>query len=147
MIIKPTGKITAIDASTITAGYPSGSGQVKLSGKEILRASTVRIDNQSDTVIVARIVEIQALNTSTGEPFSVSIIHDTETFNHLDVIVKPAETIYIRKVSTQTIIDDPNVPTYVEIPPNGGQTIHLLLAEGSSAGTGPVYASPVAVQG
>ena len=147
MIIKPTGKITAIDASTITAGYPSGSGQVKLSGKEILRASTVRIDNQSDTVIVARIVEVQALNTSTGEPFSISIIHDTETFNHLDVIVKPSETIYIRKVSTQTIIDDPNVPTYVEIPPNGGQTIHLLLAEGSSAGTGTVYASPVAVQG
>ena len=147
MIIKPIGQITTIDAATITAGYPSGNSQVTLTGKEILRASTVRIDNRSDTVIVARVVEVNALNTSTGEPFSIGIINNVETFNHYDVIVKPEETIYIRKVPMPTTLDNPNTPTYVNQPVEGGQTINLLLAEGSSAGTGSVYASPVTIQG
>lgn len=147
MIVKPTGKITTIDAATITAGYPSGTGQNTLMGKEILRSSVVKIDNQSDTPIAARIVEVNSLNTSTGEPFSVGHIIDTEVFNHLDVIIKPAETIYIRKNSVHTTIDDPSGPTYVQIPNQGGQTINLLLAEGQTTGTGFVYASPVAVLG
>ena len=147
MIIKPIGQITTIDAATITAAYPSGNSQVTLTGKEILRASTVRIDNRSDTVIVARVVEVNALNTSNGEPFSIGIINNVETFNHYDVIVKPEETIYIRKVPMPTTLDNPNTPTYVSQPIEGGQTINLLLAEGSSAGTGSVYASPVTIQG
>ena len=147
MIVKPTGKITAIGATTITAPYPSGGGQTKLYGKEILRASVVKIDNQSDTPIVARIVEVDSLDPSTGEPFSVGQIIDVETFNHLDVIIKPAETIYIRKKSVHTTIDNPIGPTYVPTPNDGGQTIHLLLAEGQTAGTGYVYASPVVITG
>ena len=40
MIIKPTGKITAIDVGTITAAYGSvSSGAQKLRTKEIFRAS------------------------------------------------------------------------------------------------------------
>ena len=45
MIIKPTGKITSIDAATITAAYGSAvSGTQKLRSMEILRASVVKID-------------------------------------------------------------------------------------------------------
>ena len=147
MIVTPIGKITTVDAATITGAYPSGSGGVTLGGKEILRARVVRIDNQSDTPICARVVVVQALNPATGEPFSIFQQNNVETFNYHDIIIKPAETIYIKKDSTQTTLDDPNIPTYADQPASGGETIQIRLAPNQTAGTGYVYASPVTVEG
>ena len=146
MIIKPTGKITAIDVSTITAAYGSvATGTQKLRSVEMLRASCVKIDNQSDTPLCARVVGVSQIDANTGETYSHSYTIDTEVGNYMDVIVKPAETIFIRKLSGHTLIDDPNTPTYIT--DTDGETIEFRLAEGASAGTGYVYASPVAVQG
>jgi len=145
--VRPLGQITSIDAATIDAGYPSGNGGGMLNGKEILRATTVRIDNQSDFPIVARLVQVQALNAATGEPFSVFQQNNVEVFNYYDMIVKPTETVYVSKHATPTVLDDPNIPTY--IPETSGETIQIRLAPGVAAGaaTGFVYASPVTVEG
>ena len=146
MIIKPTGKITSIDVATITAAYGSvTSGTQKLRTKEIFRASCVKIDNQSDTPICARVVGVSQIEASSGETFSHNYTIDKEVGNYMDVLVKPAETLYIRKDSGQTNYDDPNIPTYV--PDTYGETIELRLAPDVTAGTGFIYASPVAVQG
>ena len=146
MIIKPTGKITSIDVATITAVYGSVvSGTQKLRSMEILRASVVKIDNQSDTPICARVVAVGQLEASTGLTYTHSYTIDTEVGNYMDVIIKPADTVYIRKRSGNTIIDDPNAGTYVT--DTSGDTIELRLAPDVSAGTGFIYASPVAIQG
>ena len=147
MLVTPIGKITTIDASSITGAYPSGNGGTTLGAKEILRASVVKIDNQSDTPIVARVVLVQGLNPATGEPLNIYQQINIETFNYHDIIIKPAETLYIKKVPTQTTFDDPSVPTYADQPASGGETIVLRLAEGLTAGTGNVYASPVTIIG
>ena len=116
MIVRPLGQITSIDAASIDAAYPSGNGGGILGTKEILRATTVRIDNQSDTY---------------------------------DMIIKPAETAYVSKRPTATVLDDPNIPTYVEIPPAPAETIQIRLAPGIAQGaaTGFIYASPVSTTG
>ena len=147
--VRPLGRITSIDASTLDAAYPSGNGIGVLGAKEILRATTVRVDNQSDFPIAVRLVQVQSLNTATGEPYSVFQQNNVEVFNYYDMIVKPAETVYVSKHATATVLDDPNVPTYVEIPPAGGETIQIRLAPGVAAGaaTGFIYASPVTVEG
>lgn len=143
-IVKPKGRITSIDASTITAPYGSAvNGTQKLRTLEIFRASVVKIDNQSDTPICARVVAVTQLEASTGLTYSHSYTIDTEVGNYMDVIIKPADTVYIRKRSGNTIIDDPNAGTYVT--DTSGDTIELRLAPDVSAGTGYVYASPVAV--
>ena len=146
MIIKPTGKITSIDVATITAAYGSvTSGTQKLRTKEIFRASCVKIDNQSDTPICARVVSVESIEASTGETYSHGYTIDQEVNNYMDVIVKPAETLYIRKDSGQTTFDDPNIPTYVT--QTDGETIELRLAPDATPGTGFIYASPVAIMG
>ena len=146
MIIKPTGKITSIDAATITAVYGSVlSGTQKLRSMEILRASVVKIDNQSDTPICARVVHVEGLEPSTGLTYNHSYTIDQEIENYMDVIIKPAETVYIRKDPGQTRLDDPNIPTYVT--QTDGETIEFRLAPDVSTGTGFVYASPVAILG
>ena len=146
MIIKPTGKITSIDASTLTAVYgSSSSGVQKLRTKEIFRASCVKIDNQSDTPLCARIVGVSQLEASTGETYSHSYTIDQEVGNYMDVIIKPSETVYIRKDSGQVRFDDPNIPTYQT--DTSGETIELRLAPNATPGTGFVYASPVATMG
>ena len=143
-IIKPKGKITSIDASTITAAYGSVvNGTQKLRSLEIFRASVVKIDNQSDTPICARVVSVSQLEASTGLTYSHGYTIDQEVGNYMDVIVKPADTVYIRKRSGNTIIDDPNAGTYVT--DTSGETIELRLAPDVTPGTGFVYASPVAV--
>ena len=107
-IVKPKGKITSIDASTITAAYGSVvNGTQKLRSLEIFRASVVKIDNQSDTPICARVVAVSQLEASTGLTYSHSYTIDTEVGNYMDVIIKPADTVYIRKRSGNTIIDIP----------------------------------------
>ena len=145
--VRPRGQITAIDAATIDAAYPSGNGGGILGTKEILRATTVRIDNQSDLPIAVRLLSVGAIDPATGEAYSLGHQIDVETFNHLDMIVKPAETVYVSKHATATVLDDPNIPTYIDVPPAGGETIQLRLAPGIAAGaaTGFVYASPVVV--
>ena len=146
MIIKPKGKVTSIDVSTITAPYGSAvNGTQKLRTLEIFRASVVKIDNQSDTPICARVVAVGQLEASTGLTYTHSYTIDTEVGNYMDVIIKPADTVYIRKRSGNTIIDDPNAGTYVT--DTSGDTIELRLAPDVSAGTGFIYASPVAIQG
>ena len=146
MIIKPKGKITSIDVSTITAPYGTVvNGTQKLRTLEIFRASVVKIDNQSDTPICARVVAVGQLEASTGLTYTHSYTIDTEVGNYMDVIIKPADTVYIRKRSGNTIIDDPNAGTYVT--DTSGDTIELRLAPDVSAGTGFIYASPVAIQG
>ena len=148
MLVTPIGKITSLDsASDIDAGYPSGNGGGVLGGKEILRASVVKIHNASDKPVCARLVRVNALNTSTGEPQSIFQQNNVETFNYHDVIVAAGETVYIRKESTSTDYDDPNVPTYLETPKSPGETIQIRLAPNQTAGTGFVYASPVTVAG
>tara|TARA_R100000406_G_scaffold47363_1_gene31968 strand:+ start:636 stop:1085 length:450 start_codon:yes stop_codon:yes gene_type:complete len=143
-IIKPKGKITSIDASTITAAYGSAvSGAQKLRSLEIFRASVVKIDNQSDTPICARVIGVSSIDANTGETYSHNYTIDREVNNYMDVIVKPADTVYIRKKSGNTVIDDPNVPTYVTN--TSGETIELRLAPNVTTGTGFVYASPVSV--
>ena len=146
MIIKPTGKITSIDASTLTAVYgSSSSGVQKLRTKEIFRASCVKIDNQSDTPLCARVVGVSQIEASSGETYSHNYTIDGEVGNYMDVIVKPAETLYIRKDAGQTNYDDPNTPTYIT--DASGETIEFRLAPDVTAGTGFVYASPVVVIG
>lgn len=147
--VRPLGKVTSVDAATIDAAYPSGNGGGILGTKEILRATTVRIDNQSDFPIVVRLLDVGALDPATGEAYSLGHKINVETFNHLDMIVKPAETVYVSKHATATVLDDPNVPTYIDVPPAGGETIQLRLAPGIAAGaaTGFVYASPVTIEG
>ena len=147
--VRPLGKVTSVDAATIDAAYPSGNGGGILGTKEILRATTVRIDNQSDFPIVVRLLDVGALDPATGEAYSLGHKINVETFNHLDMIVKPAETVYVSKHATATVLDDPNVPTYIDVPPSGGETIQLRLAPGIAAGaaTGFVYASPVTIEG
>ena len=146
MIIKPTGKITAIDVGTITAAYGSvSSGAQKLRTKEISRASCVKIDNQSDTPLCARVVGVSQIEASSGETYSHTYTIDGEVGNYMDVIVKPAETVYIRKDAGQTNYDDPNTPTYIT--DTSGETIEFRLAPNGSAGTGFIYASPVVVIG
>ena len=146
MIIKPTGKITSIDASTLTAVYgSSSSGVQKLRTKEIFRASCVKIDNQSDTPICATVVRVEGLEASTGLTYNHEYTIDGEVGNYMDVIVKPAETLYIRKDAGQTNYDDPSIPTYLT--QTDGETIELRLAPDVSTGTGFIYASPVVVIG
>ena len=148
MLVTPIGKITSLDsASDIDAAYPSGSGGGMLNGKEILRASIVKIDNASDKPVCARVVRVTGLNTTTGEPYSVFQQNNIETFNYHDVIVAAGETVYIRKEPTQTTFDDPDIPTYKDQPASGGETIQVRLAPDQTAGTGYVYASPVTIQG
>lgn len=148
MLVTPIGKITSLDSATdIDAGYPSGSGGGTLSGKEILRASVVKIDNATDKPVCARVVRVTGLNTSTGEPQSIFQQNNIETFNYHDVIVAAGETVYIRKEPTQTTFDDPDIPTYKDQPASGGETIQIRLAPDQTAGTGYVYASPCTIQG
>ena len=148
MLVTPIGKITSLDsASDIDAAYPSGSGGGMLNGKEILRASVVKIDNTSNKPVCARVVRVTGLNTSTGEPYSVFQQNNVETFNYHDVIVAAGETVYIRKESTSTDYDDPDIPTYLDQPKSGGETIQIRLAPDQTAGTGFVYASPCTVAG
>ena len=148
MLVTPIGKITSLDsASDIDAGYPSGSGSGMLNGKEILRASIVKIDNASDKPVCARVVRVTGLNTTNGEPYSIFQQNNIETFNYHDVIVAAGETVYIRKEPTQTTFDDPDIPTYKDQPASGGETIQIRLAPDQTAGTGFVYASPVTIQG
>ena len=146
--VRPLGKITAIDAQTIDAAYPSGNGGGILGAKEILRATTVKIDNQADMPIVVRLVQVNALFPATGEPQSIFQQNNVETFNYYDMIVKPHETVYVSKHATPTVLDDPNVPTYIESPVSG-ETIQLRLAPNVAAGAanGFIYASPVTVEG
>ena len=153
MIVRPLGQITTLDAAAdIDAAYPSGNGDGFLKAKEILRATTVKIDNQSDFPIVARLVLVTGIfptGANAGEPQSITNQTNVEDFNYYDLIVKPAETIYIRKKPVHTTIDDPDVPTYVEVPPTPGETIQIRLAPNIAQGaaTGSIYASPVAVLG
>ena len=148
MLVTPIGKITSLDsASDIDAAYPSGNGAGVLSGKEILRASVVKINNATDKPVCARVVRVTGLNTTTGEPYSVFQQNNIETFNYHDMIIAAGETAYIRKEPTQTTLVDPNVPTYADQPASGGETIQIRLAPNQTAGTGFVYASPVTIQG
>ena len=148
MLVTPIGKITSLDsASDIDAAYPSGSGGGMLNGKEILRASIVKIDNASDKPVCARVVRVTGLNTTTGEPYSIFQQNNIETFNYHDVIIAAGETVYIRKEPTQTTFDDPDIPTYKDQPASGGETIQVRLAPDQTAGTGYVYASPVTIVG
>tara|TARA_Y100000004_G_C8860226_1_gene388721 strand:- start:27 stop:476 length:450 start_codon:yes stop_codon:yes gene_type:complete len=149
MIVKPLGRITSTDAAALDFAYPSGNGTVgTLGAKEILRATTVRIDNQSDYPIVARLVRVTSLFPATGEPQGIFQQNNIEDFNYYDMIVKPAETVYVSKKATPTVLDDPNVPTYIESPVSG-ETIQLRLAPGIAQGTatGFIYASPVSITG
>ena len=146
MIIKPTGKITSIDAATITAAYGSAvSGTQKLRSMEVLRASVVKIDNQSDIPICARVVHVEGLEASTGLTYNHTYTIDQEVGNYMDVIIKPAETVYIRKDPGQVKLDDPNIPTYQTA--TDGETIELRLAPDVTSGSGYVYASPVTISG
>ena len=148
MLVTPIGKITSLDsASDINAAYASGSGGGILVGKEILRASIVKINNATDKPVCARVVRVTGLNTSTGEPQSVFQQNNIETFNYHDMIIGVGETVYIRKEPTQTTFDDPDIPTYKDQPASGGETIQIRLAPNQTAGTGFVYASPVTIQG
>ena len=148
MLVTPIGKITSLDsASDIDAAYPSGNGGGVLNGKEILRASVVKINNASDKPVCARLVRVTGLNTSTGEPMSIFQQNNVETFNYHDTIIGAGETVYIRKESTSTDYDDPDIPTYLDQPKSGGETIQIRLAPNQTAGTGYVYASPVTILG
>tara|TARA_A100001234_G_scaffold74701_1_gene66037 strand:- start:233 stop:679 length:447 start_codon:yes stop_codon:yes gene_type:complete len=148
MQVTPIGKISALDsASDIDAAYPSGNGGGVLGVKEILRASIVKIDNASDKPVCARVVRVNGLNTSTGEAYAIFQQNNVETFNYHDVIIAAGETVYIRKEPTSTDYDDPDIPTYLDQPKSGGETIQIRLAPNQTAGTGFVYASPVTVSG
>jgi hypothetical protein len=145
--VRPLGQITTIDSASLDALYPSGNGIGILKSKEILRATTVKIDNQSDAPIVARVIEVNAIDASTGEANNVTQQNNVETFNYYDLIIKPLETVYVAKRATATVLDDPTTPTYVEI--TSGETIQLRLAEHQTAGNhnGYIYASPVTIEG
>jgi hypothetical protein len=145
--VRPLGKITTVDSASLDALYPSGNGIGILTSKEILRATTVKIDNQSDAPIVARVIEVNAIDASSGEANNVTQQNNVEVFNYYDLIIKPLETVYVAKRATATVLDNPTTPTYVV--ETSGETIQLRLAEHQTAGNhnGFIYASPVTIEG
>ena len=148
MIIRPQGKVTVVDGTTITGDHSVAlATAVHLKTKEMYRARWVRITNATDARIVARRTKIQAIDASTGEPTHFEVIQNVETNNYPSMVIESGETVYLEKNPGQTPIEDSSGPTYeiVQIDQNG-QVYSLFQVDGAPT-SGNVYASPVAIVG
>lgn len=146
MIIRPQGKVTVVDGTTITGDHSVAlATAVHLKTKEMYRARWVRITNATDARIVARRTKIQAIDATTGEPNIFETIQNVETDNFPSMVIEVGETVYLEKNPGMTPVDD-NGDYIVNQYQNNGQVYSLYQIDGAP-GAGNVYASPVAISG
>lgn len=145
MIIRPQGKVTVVDGTTITGDHSVAlATAVHLKTKELYRARWVKITNATDARIVARRTKIQAIDETTGEPTHFEVIQNVETDNYPSMVIEVGETVYLEKNPGQTPIDGGSyVVNQID---NNGQIYSLFQVDGAP-GAGNVYVSPVAIQG
>ena len=145
MIIRPQGKVTVVDGTTITGDHSVAlATAVHLKTKELYRARWVKITNATDTRIVARRTKIQAIDETTGEPTHFEVIQNVETDNFPSMVIEVGETVYLEKNPGMTPLDSGSyVVNQID---NNGQIYSLFQVDGAP-GAGNVYVSPVAIQG
>lgn len=148
MIIKPQGKVTVIDGTTITGDHSVAlATSVNLNKKELYRARWIRVTNGTDARIVARRTQVQAIDGTTGEPNNYTTIQNVELDNYPSVVIEVNETVYLEKNNGQTPFDPPGGPTYeVNQLDQNGEIYQLFQIDGAPT-SGNVYVSPVAVLG
>ena len=146
MIIRPQGKVTVVDGTTITGDHSVAlATAVHLKTKELYRARWVKITNATDTRIVARRTKIQAIDATTGEPTHFEVIQNVETNNYPSMVIEVGETVYLEKNPGMTPLDE-NGDYVVNQIKNNGQVYSLFQVDGAP-GAGNVYVSPVAILG
>lgn len=146
MIIRPQGKVTVVDGTTITGDHSVAlATAVHLKTKELYRARWVKITNATDSRIVARRTKIQAIDATTGEPTHFEVIQNTETDNYPSMVIEVGETVYLEKNPGMTPVDE-NGDYVVNQIKNNGQVYSLFQVDGAP-GAGSVYVSPVAILG
>ena len=145
MIIRPQGKVTVVDGTTITGDHSVAlATAVHLKTKEMYRARWVRITNATDARIVARRTKIQAIDATTGEPNIFETIQNVETDNFPSMVIEVVETVYLEKNPGMTPLDG---GSYVENQYNNNGQVYSLYQIDGAPGAGNVYASPVAISG
>ena len=145
MIIRPQGKVTVVDGTTITGDHSVAlATAVHLKTKELYRARWVKITNATDARIVARRTKIQAIDATTGEGTHFEVIQNVETDNFPSMIIEVGETVYLEKNPGMTPVDE-NGDYVVNQIDNNGQVYSLFQIDGAP-GAGNVYVSPVAIQ-
>jgi len=146
MIIRPQGKVTVVDGTTITGDHSVAlATAVHLKTKELYRARWVKITNATDSRIVARRTKIQAIDATTGEPTHFEVIQNVETDNYPSMVIEVGETVYLEKNPGMTPVDE-NGDYVVNQIKNNGQVYSLFQVDGAP-GAGNVYVSPVAILG
>lgn len=146
MIIRPQGKVTVVDGTTITGDHSVAvATAVHLKTKELYRARWVKITNATDSRIVARRTKIQAIDATTGEPTHFEVIQNVETDNYPSMVIEIGETVYLEKNPGMTPVDE-NGDYVVNQIDNNGQIYSLFQVDGAP-GAGNVYVSPVAILG
>ena len=146
MIIRPQGKVTVVDGTTITGDHSVAlATAVHLKTKELYRARWIKVTNATDARIVARRTKIQAIDATTGEPTHFEVIQNTETDNYPSMVIEVGETVYLEKNPGMTPVDE-NGDYVVNQVDNNGQVYSLFQVDGAP-GAGNVYVSPVAIGG
>jgi hypothetical protein len=146
MIIRPQGKVTVVDGTTITGDHSVAvATAVHLKTKELYRARWVKITNATDARIVARRTTIQAIDATTGEPTHFEVIQNVETDNYPSMVIESGETVYLEKNPGMTPVDE-NGDYVVNQVVNKGQVYSLFQVDGAPT-SGNVYVSPVAILG
>jgi len=145
MIIRPQGKVTVVDGTTITGDHSvAQASAVHLKAKELYRARWVKITNATDARIVARRTKIQAIDATTGEGTHFEVIQNVETDNYPSMVIEVGETVYLEKNPGMTPLDSGSyVVNQID---NNGQIYSLFQVDGAP-GAGNVYVSPVAILG
>ena len=145
MIIRPQGKVTVVDGTTITGDHSVAlATAVHLKTKELYRARWVKITNATDARIVARRAKVQAIDETTGEPSHIEVIQNVETDNYPSMVIEVGETVYLEKNPGMTPLDSGSYEV-IQID-NNGQIYQLFQIDGAPT-AGNVYVSPVAIVG
>ena len=146
MIIRPQGKVTVVDGTTITGDHSVAMATaVHLKAKELYRARWIKVTNATDARIVARRTKIQAIDATTGEGTHFEVIQNTETDNYPSMVIEVGETVYLEKNPGMTPVDE-NGDYVVNQIKNNGQVYSLFQVDGAPT-SGNVYVSPVAIVG
>lgn len=148
MIIRPQGKVTVVDGTTITGDHSVAlATAVHLKTKELYRARWIKVTNATDARVVVRRALVQAIDASTGEPSNISTIQNVELNNYPAVVLEVGETMYLEKNPGQTPIEDPAGPTYEQYQLDQNGEIYQLFQIDGAPTSGNVYVSPVAIVG
>jgi len=146
MIIRPQGKVTVVDGTTITGDHSVAvATAVHLKTKELYRARWIKVTNATDARIVARRTKIQAIDATTGEGTHFEVIQKVETDNYPSMVIESGETVYLEKNPGMTPVDE-NGDYVVNQIDNNGQIYSLFQIDGAPT-SGNVYVSPVAILG